>query len=93
MTFFKTQLYLIFHFTVSARSELTEKVKRILNKQFEIEMNQQQSELEEIENNIVKVQENLLLLRSVATTSFYSKVDHALIFLFENLHHLIGNFF
>ena len=66
--------YLSF-FPISARLELTEKVKRILNKQFEIEVSRQQTEIEEIENSILKVQKNLLFLRYAATRSFYAKVS------------------
>ena len=63
-----------------ARSELADKVKQILNREFEIEVNRQQAEIEEIENNIAKVQQNLLMLRYVVTRYVYSKVKYSYTF-------------
>ena len=61
-----------FFFFFLARLDLAHKVSRILTKQLEIEVERQQSEIAEIEQSILKVQQNLLLLRYVAARSYYT---------------------
>lgn len=56
----------------SARSHLGERVKHILDNHFELEVNQQHNEIQEIDKCIAKVQQKLQILRYVATRSFFS---------------------
>ena len=55
-----------------ARSELADKVGKILTKQLGIEVERQKSEIAEIERSIFRVQQNLQLLRYVSARSYYS---------------------
>lgn len=55
-----------------ARIDLGEKVKKILTNQFKLEVVRQQSELIDIDESILKVQQNLQVLRYVAARSYYS---------------------
>ena len=58
--------------SITARQDLAQKVSRILTKQFEIEVERQQSEIARIEQSIHKVQQSLQLVRYITSRSYYS---------------------